>query len=369
MITRLFLSLIPFTFLLPVFPLSVNAAPITKIIAFKAKNETQPNTLFVLGSLRAFQSTHIAAPVSERIEKVFITDGQRVSKGELLFKFNDAEEQALLKQAQLEVIETRRQHQRLLDIKDSSLVTQAQIDEKQTAWQTAIAKQKNIQVQIDDRKVLAPFKGQLGFSDISVGNQIDTGDVLVSLDDVDVMKLDVLVPARNLSDIQLNQTILARTEAYPNTTFKGRIVAVSPQLEAQSRMVKVRAHIDNSERKLKTNMMVKAQINLSEKQVVVVPNSAILMLGDHNYIYRLNPNENNTYKVEKITVKPGQVGDKYTEIKSGIAENDIVISQGVMRVKPKSTVTIKAFENDLAQEALLKPTNSNKQNANQQQGN
>ena len=369
MMIRLFLSLIPFIFLVPVFSLSVYAAPVKEIIAFKAKNETQSNTVFVLGSLRAFQSTYIAAPVSERVVNVFVTDGQRVSKGELLFQLNDAEEQALLEKAQIEVIETRRQHQRLLDIKDSSLVTQAQIDEKQTAWQTAVVKQKNIQIQINERKVVAPFKGQLGFSDISVGNQVETGDRLVSLDDVDVMKLDVLVPARYLADIQLNQTIFAQTEAFPNTTFKGHIVAVSPQLEAQSRMVKVRAHLDNSERKLKTNMMVKAQINLSEKQVVVVPNSAILMLGDDNYVYRLNSDENNTYKVEKITIKPGQVGDKYTEIKSGIAENDIVISQGVMRVKPRSTVTIKAFENNLAQEGLLKPLNGKQKNVNQQQGN
>ncbi|MBN2865342.1 MAG: efflux RND transporter periplasmic adaptor subunit [Thiotrichales bacterium] len=341
----------------------------TQVIAYKVTNQTQENTLFTLGSLRAFQSTHLAAPVSERVRTIHITDGQMVNKGEILFEFNDAEEQALLKQVQLEVIETRRQHQRLLDIKDSSLVTQAQIDEKYTAWQTALAKQKNIQVQIDDRKVLAPFKGQLGFSDISVGNQIETGDVLVSLDDVDVMKLDVLVPARYLSDIKLNQTISAKSEAYPNTDFKGRIVAIAPQLEAQSRMVQVRAHIDNNERKLKTNMMVKAQINLSEKQVLMVPNSAIIMLGDHNYIYRLKEDENNTFKVEKVTIKAGQVGDKYTEIKSGLAENDIVISQGVMRVKPKSIVTIKAFENDLPQEALLKASSKKNNSTEQKPGN
>jgi len=369
MISRLLLSLIPLPFLMGAITLPANAAPITQVIGYKVQSQIQPNTLFVLGSLRAFQSTHIAAPVSERVDKIYISDGKIVSKGELLFEFNDAEELALLKQVQLEVIETRRQHQRLLDIKDSSLVTQAQIDEKYTAWQTAIAKEKNIQVQINDRKVYAPFKGQLGFSDISVGNQIDTGDVLVSLDDVDVMKLDVLVPARYLSDIKIDQTIFAKSEAYPNSSFKGRIVAIAPQLEAQSRMVKVRAHIDNSERKLKTNMMVTAQINLSEKKVVIVPNTAVLMLGDHNYIYRLKADQNETYKVEKVTVKSGQVGDKFTEIQSGIDENDIVISQGVMRVKPKNTVTIKVFENDLVQADLLKPSTDRKQNSNQQQGN
>ena len=367
MMSRLFLSLI--SLFIGFISSPVYSAPVTEIIAFKVKSQTQTNTLFALGSLRAFQSTHLSAPVSERVHKIHITDGQMVSKNQLLFEFNDAEEQALLKQVQLEVIDTRRQHQRLLDIKDSSLVTQSQIDEKYTAWQTALAKQKNIQVQIDDRKVLAPFKGQLGFSDISVGNQVETGDVLVSLDDVDVMKLDVLVPTRYLSEIEINQTILAKNEAYPNRTFKGHIVAIAPQLEAQSRMIKVRAHIDNKERKLKTNMMVKAQINLSEKHVVVVPNSAVLMLGDHNYIYRLKEAENRSYKAEKVTIKTGQVGDKYTEIRSGLSENDLVVSQGVMRVKPKSTVSIKAFENDLAQEDLLKPKTKNKETLTQQQGN
>ena len=329
--------------------------PMTEIIAYQVKSLTQSDTLQILGSLRAFQSAQLSAPVSEQIQKIHIKDGQAVEKGQLLYEFHDLQQQALLKQAQLEVVETRRQHQRLLDIKarDSSLITQAQIDEKQTAWQIALAKQKNIEVQITDRKIFAPFKGQLGFSDLSIGNRIEAGQTLISLDDVETMKLDVLVPARYLSEIYLNQTIQVQTEAYPNESFKGMIIAIAPQLEAQSRMVKVRAHIDNQEHKLKTNMMVKAQVDLVDKKGLFVPNTTILMLGDHNFIFRLKLTENGGYQAEKVAVKVGQVGENLTEIQSGLAEDDIVVSQGVMRVKDGASVKIKAYENDLTQEQLL----------------
>jgi len=361
---KLFLFLL--TFLMgSVFQL---AAANTEIIAYQVKTTTQTNSLHVLGSLRAYQSTHLFAPVSEQIKKIHITDSEFVSKNQLLFEFNDAEEQAMLKQIQLEVLETRRQHRRLLDIKDSSLVTQAQIDEKYTAWQTALAKQKSIEVQITDRKILAPFSGQLGLSDLSIGNRIEAGETLVSLDDVDLMKLDVLIPSRFLSKIYINQTINVQSDAYPNTVFKGSIVAVSPQLEAQSRMVKVRAHIENKEHKLKTNMMVKATINLKDEQVLSVPNSAVIMLGDNNFIYRLIEQDKGTYKAEKVTIKTGQIGDKLTEIKSGLTENDLIVSQGAMRVKSKSVLTIKAFQNDLDQAALLKAVPNQTSLSNQQKG-
>jgi len=353
---KLFLFLL--TFLMgSVFQL---AAANTEIIAYQVKTTTQTNSLHVLGSLRAYQSTHLFAPVSEQIKKIHITDSEFVSKNQLLFEFNDAEEQAMLKQIQLEVLETRRQ--------DSSFVTQAQIDEKYTAWQTALAKQKSIEVQITDRKILAPFSGQLGLSDLSIGNRIEAGETLVSLDDVDLMKLDVLIPSRFLSKIYINQTINVQSDAYPNTVFKGSIVAVSPQLEAQSRMVKVRAHIENKEHKLKTNMMVKATINLKDEQVLSVPNSAVIMLGDNNFIYRLIEQDKGTYKAEKVTIKTGQIGDKLTEIKSGLTENDLIVSQGAMRVKSKSVLTIKAFQNDLDQAALLKAVPNQTSLSNQQKG-
>ena len=326
----------------------------TEIIAYKVKKQTQSNSFQVLGTLRAFQSTDLFAPVSEKIKQIHIKDAQFVSKNQLLFEFNDAEEQALLKQTQLEVLETRRQHQRLLDIKDSSLVTQAQIDEKYTAWQTALAKQKSIEVQIADRKIFSPFKGQLGLSDLSIGNRIEAGETLVSLDSVDLMKLDVLIPSRFLSEIYINQKINVQSDAYPNTFFEGNIVAISPQFEPQSRMIKVRAHIDNKDLRLKTHMMVKATIDLEEKQVLSVPNSAIIILGDNSFIYRLKEQDKGNYKAEKVTIKTGQIGDKLTEIKSGLTENDLVVSQGAMRVKLNTVLTIKALQNDLDQATLLK---------------
>lgn len=337
--------------------------PTTEIIAYQVKSLTQSDTLQVLGTLRAFQSAQLSAPVSEQIQKIHIKDGQIVEKGKLLYEFHDLQQQALLKEAQLEVIETNRQHKRLLDIKEkgSSLVTQAQIDEKQTAWQISLAKQKNIEVQITDRKIFAPFKGQLGFSDLSIGNRIEAGQTLISLDDYEVMKLDVLIPVRYLSEIYLNQTIQVQTEAYPDSSFKGVIMAIAPQLEAQSRMVQVRAHIDNREQKLKTNMMVKAQVDLADKQGLFVPNTAILMLGDHNFIFRLNPNEKGGYQAEKVTVKVGQVDEELTEIKVGLAEGDIVVSQGVMRVKDRAVVKIKAYENNLSQERLLQKNSTSNQ--------
>jgi len=332
--------------------------PSLNVIAFKVAYDTQAQSFQALGHLSATQSAIISAPVSEIIEKIHISDGQQVKQHQLLFEFNNRQEKALLAEAKVAVQEAKRQYQRVKDLKDTSAVTQAQIDEKYSLWQIAVAQQKIIEVMLIDRKILAPFNGQLGFMDLAEGNLIEIGTPLVSLDNAKKMKLDILIPERFLQIIQVNQIIDIQSQAYPNQLFKGLIKAISPQLEANTRMIKVRAEVENSDLKLKTNMMVKALIQLADKQSLVVPNSAVLMLGDHSFVYRLKPQDTNRFLVEKVEVKTGEISEKTTEILSGLKDEDIIVSQGVLRTKPNKIVEIKAFENNLKQDQLLKPINN-----------
>ena len=120
-------------------------------------------------------------------------------------------------------------------------------------------------------------------------------------------------------------------------------------------MVQVRALIDNPDGLLKSNMLVQAVINLPERSILKIPNSAILRLGDHQYVYHLKKTEEG-YQAQKVEIKTGVIESDYTEIISGLNEHDLVVSQGIMRVNSQDTVLIKALQNDHSQEELLKPT-------------
>lgn len=341
-----------------------NKKPATSIIAYQVQQIDQPKQISVLGNLQAQNAIQLAANVTEMIQAIHFVDGQTVVKNQLLVELDNREELALLAEADASVYESRLQYQRVKDVVNRGSVTQSLVDEKYSIWQTAKANYQVIQARLADRKIVAPFAGQLGFSTLSVGALVTPGTEIVSLDDNRVMKLNLFASTEHLPVLTVGQTVSVRTVAFPDRVFLGKINAISPRLEHNLRMIKLMALVDNPERLLKSNMMVEASIGLPDKQQLIVPNTALIMLGDHQYVYRLHK-QGEVYQAERVEVFTGEVGETYTEVTSGLNAEDLVVSQGVMRVKDKARVQIKALQGDLLQEELLRtmPVNSRPANS------
>lgn len=344
----------------PVVSVAAEKPPIS-VIAYQVQQINQPQHIQALGNLQAKQAIQISANVTETIQAMHFQDGQNVRKNQLLVELNNLEELALLAEADALTNESKLQYQRVKNVLGRGSVTQSLVDEKQSIWQIAAAKRKVIQAQLADRKIYAPFAGQLGFSSLSVGALVTPTTQIVSLDDNSVMKLNLFAAVDFLPVLNIGQTVTVSSAAFPAFNFQGQISAISPRLEQNLRMIKIIALIDNPQQRLKSNMMVEARIDLPAKQQLIVPNSALLMLGDHQYIYRLTIKQGEIYQAEKVEVQTGEIGETYTEITSGLNANDLVVSQGVMRVKPKAAVRIKALQDSAPQERLLQQVFKSKQ--------
>lgn len=335
---------------------SVYAKTPVEVIAYQATIESKPQAIKSLGLLQAKQSIDIASNASDSIKAIYFSSGQMVKKGDLLLTLNDTEEQASLQEALALEKETLAQYQRVKKAVKLNTVTQSVVDEKYREWRTAIAKRKVMEAMLADRKITAPFSGQLGFSSYAIGSSLAAGSPVVSLDDISEMKLDMAIPNRFLSYLKIGQTVTLNSEAYPNQVFEGKISALSPRLQADTRLLQVQALIPNPNGLLKTNMMVEAQIQLPNKKQLTIPNTALLMLGDKEFVYRLVADKDSLYKAEKVLVRSGEIGSKRSEILSGLNKNDLVVSQGVMRVNARTPVKVKAIQNELSQEKLLQPS-------------
>lgn len=335
----------------------VLAKPPLEVIGYQLAFEPHSQTLNLLGHLQAKKSILISANTTEIVEKIHFKEGQKVEKNEPLIELNSQEEKALLEVAKVAVDETKRQYDRVKGIEGRGSVTRALIDEKYSEWQTALANRKVIESRLKDRQIIAPFEGTLGFTNLAEGSLVTSGTEMVSLDDMSEMKLDLYIAVKHLRDLRLNQPLIIQSDAFPNRVFKGRISAISPRLEPDLRMVHLRALIPNPDRLLKTNMMVKAEVNLPVTHRLKIPNSAVLMLGDDQFVYRLIKQQSGLFKVQKVAVKTGEIGADYTDVLAGLNDQDIVVSQGVMRVKEKNQVSLKTLQNNRQQSVILKPKN------------
>ncbi|BCN92301.1 MexH family multidrug efflux RND transporter periplasmic adaptor subunit [Thiomicrorhabdus immobilis] len=337
------------------------AKPAVEVIAYQASIESNPQIIKSLGVLQASHSTQLSANAADTIKAIHFQSGQMVKQGDLLLELKNAEELAALQEAQALEQEALAQYQRVKRAVKTNTVTQSLVDEKYREWLTAIAQRKIIQASLNDRKIVAPFSGQLGFSTYTVGTNVSEGEAIVSLDDINSMKLDMYIPNRYLTELKIGQPVTLTTSAFGKQVFHGHVSAISPRLQASTRLLQIQATIPNSNQQLKANMMAQAQIQLEDKQQLTIPNTALLMLGDKEFVYRLTADKDNLYKAEKVLVESGEIGASRTEILSGLNAGDIVVSQGVMRVNRKTPVAIKGMENHTSQEQLLQPSKKAKQ--------
>ncbi|WP_223260882.1 efflux RND transporter periplasmic adaptor subunit [Hydrogenovibrio crunogenus] len=327
------------------------------VIAYSVKPVKIPVDLEVLGTLHAKESVDITANVTEIVQAIHFKDGEKVRKSQLLVELNSQEELALLEEAKEATEEAKRQYDRVKEIEGRGSVTRSLIDERYRLWKTSEAKRKVIQAQLADRRIYAPFSGQVGFRQLSVGALVQAGTKIVSLDDTSQMKLDLLLPSQYLSNLKIGQAVEIETASFPGRRFKGALRAISPRVEANLRMIQARALIANPKAELKTNMMVRAFLHLPPHAKLMIPNSAILMLGDRQFVYRLTPSERSgIYQLQKVEIETGDRKAKLTQVLKGLGENDIIVSQGLMRISLNKPVRIKAMQSGQPQELLLKKT-------------
>lgn len=327
--------------------------PPVAVIVYEVAEKSSSVQLKLLGSLEAKSSVDIVAKATDVITALHFKEGEWVTKSTLLVEQNAEEELALLEESKELEAEAKRQYERVKRLEGKGSVTVSMIDERYRLWKTAAAKRKVIQAQVADRRIYAPFSGQLGFRQLSEGAFVAAGTRIVSLDDTSQMLLDLLLPERYLSGVQQGQLIEVRTDAYRTNLFRGRIVAISPRVDPVMRMVQVRALVDNPDGQLKTNMMVEARLTLKSQRMLKIPNSAIQMLGDRQFVYRLQPQQADVYRLEKIEIETGQKGSHLTEVLQGLKAGDQVVSQGLMGISLSRPVVIKAVQGEQDQAALL----------------
>lgn len=353
-----------FTFMLLLWlPSQVLANKPVSVIAYKVGYEKLNQTIEALGELKAIDSVTLTPNISEVITKIHFQDGQEVKQGDLLVEFNDRQEQAELKAKQISAAEAKKQYYRLKNLQGRATVSQAQIDAQYRDWQVLEAEINTLQTRIADLIIKAPFSGQLGLKQFSEGAFVEQGEALVSLDNINEMYLDLMLPDQYLSEIKLGQFIKVFSRSYKDKEFKAQITAISPQLDQSSRMLMVRAKLDNSSRLLKTNMLVRALVELPAKEKLTIPNKSIMMLGDHNFVYLIEPASDSAQpsaglSLKKVKIETGEIGESRTAVLSGLNAGDEIVSQGVLSVNPRKKVMIKHFENDMSQTELLFKTST-----------
>ena len=346
------------------------AKPATPIIAAHVLEENLAQPLILLGELQAKEHLELKSNISDYIEAIHFDDGQFVEKGQLLVSLRADEERQAMKRAKILAAEAERQYRRAQKLIQRGNVTQATVDELKAAWESAVADLQVLKATLKDFEIRAPFSGTLGFRQVSPGALITTNQTIATLDDTQHLLLNLQIPSHLAEQVRVGQSLKFQPQTLATQqkiradqlpTYQAKVSAISQRMDNDSRLLPIRAAVANPNGALRSGQLVRVTMELQPNLGVTVPNTALLLVGEKSFVYKINvenpeslQDKTAEYTLTKTKVTLGQRLTDRTEIISGLKPNELIVSQGILRISPKSQVKIKGFENDSTQEQLLK---------------
>lgn len=288
-----------------------------------------------LGTANANEAVDITAKATNRVIAIRFREGQYVRQGDVLIEFDGAEARANLASAEASLRDTQSQYQRSRELFQSKALSESDLIQLEAKMLSSKAAVDAAQARVNDTVIRAPFNGRMGLRAVSVGSLVTPGQVISTLDDISVIKLDFTVPESYLATVKEGQQVQARSSAYLDRVFHGRVASIATRVDPVSRSVVVRALIDNQAQQLKPGMFMSVHLTRSQGAAMLIPEQALLPESDRQYVYVVNADIASKTAVTIGRRKPGQV-----EVRQGLKVGDVVVVEGGEKLSDGATVKV-----------------------------
>jgi membrane fusion protein (multidrug efflux system) len=308
------------------------------------KSQWQP-TLETIGTVTAINGVTISTDLAGIVSKIAFESGSQVKTGDLLVQLNTDQEQAQLAQAEAQRDWTQITLTRNQELVAKKTVSQSDYDSATAQFHQAQATVDQFKALIARKTLRAPFAGVVGIRQINLGQYLNTGDAVVTLQSFDPIYVNFSLPQQNLSQLTVGQSVEINMDAYGDKVFPGKVTAINSLVDQNSRNVQIQATLPNSETQLRPGMYAKVKVVLPEAQeVVAIPSSSIhyAPYGDSVFIVSdLKSDDGKTFKgVKEQFVKLGQSKGDLTAIVSGLKPGDEVVTSGVFRLRSGEAIIV-----------------------------
>ncbi len=304
--------------------------------------EQWPESLPAVGSVTAAQGVMVSPEIAGTVSEITFDSGATVNKGDLLVKLDTSTEVAQLQAAEAQVKLARLNADRTRQLRADKTVSQAELDQAEATLQESQANADAIRAAIDKKTIRAPFSGKLGLRLVNLGEQLDVGKSIVSLQSLSPMYVDFSLPQQDLGRLETGLKVRVSTDAYPGREFEGKLTAINPNLNATTRSVQLRAEFANADQALRPGMFVRAAVELAgEDQVLAIPSTAVLAApyGDAVYLVETQATNGASHlTVQQKFIRTGRSVGDFISVESGLKAGDRVVSSGLFKLHNGDTV-------------------------------
>ena len=310
-----------------------------------AKKEQWPTTWSSIGTVAAVHGVTVSADLPGIVERITFESGQSVAEGAELVRLDTRQEQAQLEAAKAASMLAELNLNRSKGLVERGILPQAELDRLAAEQKQTQARAGEIRATIERKTIRAPFAGVLGIRQVSLGQYLQGGAAVVSLQSVRPVYVNFAVPQQQVAQLKVGSAIHVTAEGGPGIESDGRVTAVDSIGNESTRNIQVQATFPNTDGQLRPGMFVKTGVDMGVgAAAVTVPISAInyAPYGDAVFIVEqvTGPKGQRYLGVRQQFVKLGPSRGDQVAVIDGIKDGEQVVTSGVFKLRNGAAVKV-----------------------------
>ncbi len=195
-------------------------------------------------------------------------------------------------------------------------------------------KKDDILIKLKSGNILAPFSGVLGYTGLTEDILVSNNIFIITLDDNSTIYSDIKIPENYSASIKKGLPVDVKISSYKNKVFEGEVDFVSSRISADTRSLLARIKVKNENLELISGSLLEVSVKFNLRSSLSVPDTSVMIEGDKSYVYKIT-DKNIANRTEVIT---GLRNNKNIEIISGLSEGDIIVAEGLKKVRPRGKI-------------------------------
>ncbi len=322
-----------------------NVFPPTTISSEVATEAQWETTLHAVGAMEAAQGLMITADISGRISAINFSAGSQVSAGDLLVEQETSYELTDLEVAEADKSLSSSNLNRIAKLYDQKLVSRSEYDTARAAFQSANARTESALATLSKKQIVAPFTGRLGLREVNIGQYINAGTPIVSLQAADPMFINFTLPQQHIPSLKAGYDVRVTSDATADKTFVGTISAINTEIDPDTRSVSVQATLANPDGDLLPGMFASVDVVLpQETPVLVIPITSVsyASFGDSVFVIEEKQSEGTepTLVARQQFVQLGRTRGDFVAVLDGLEAGQRVASAGVFKLRNGAAVAL-----------------------------
>jgi len=288
------------------------------------------------GNVVANPGIIVRSEIAGRITQIFFKPGEKVIAGAPLIEIYPDIIKAELAQNQADLKLKQLSYDRMSKLYATHTVSKAEYDNALAALDSAKAKVEEANAKLRQTLLTASFSGRVGINLVNLGDYVNMGQDLVSLQALDPIYVDFSIPEMYVHQVHVNQEISVTSESSPNEVFKGTVFAIDPLADSKTRSIKIRAIVPNKEEKLLPGTFVEVTLLTGkQQQIIKIPQTAVVYDSAGDYVYRVIDGH-----AKKTTLILGERDGANILVKQGLVVGDIVVTAGQLKIATDGAAVI-----------------------------